>query len=151
MEANEAAGDRAQAHPLVLGQVGQVHRALDAPVLVLLDEQDVDDPDHAALPDATQLGEDPAGCLELVEPDHEHLAGSGDALLDHPQRGEAHRRDSRAGDRCASIPDPDQGAQAHEHENQQDRDEDRPRADLADERLPVGRDPGDDRDVQGEV
>ena len=58
LEADEAARDGAQALPLVLGQVGQVHRVADAAVLVLLDEQDVDDPDHAALPHPAQLGHD---------------------------------------------------------------------------------------------
>ena len=48
LEADEAARDGAQALPLVLGQVGQVHRVADAAVLVLLHEQDVDDPDDAA-------------------------------------------------------------------------------------------------------
>ena len=46
-ETDESAGDGAQALPLVLRQVGQVHRVADAAVLVLLDEQDVDDPDDA--------------------------------------------------------------------------------------------------------
>ena len=72
-----------EAHPLVLGQVGQVHRVLDAAVLVLLDEDDVDEADHAALPHPAQLGHDPAGRLELVEPDHEHLDRAGHVLVCH--------------------------------------------------------------------
>ena len=79
----EPAGDRAEAHPLVLGQVGQVHRVLDVAVPVLLDEDDVDEADHAALPRPAQLGHDPAGRLELVEPDHEHLDRAGHVLVCH--------------------------------------------------------------------
>ena len=83
VEADEAARDRAQAHPLGLGQVGQVHRVLDAAVHVLLDEQDVDDPDDAALADPAELGQDLARRLELVEPDHEDLDRARDVLLAH--------------------------------------------------------------------
>ena len=83
MEADEAARDRAEAHPLVLGQVGQVHRVLDAAVPILLDEDDVNEADHAALARPAQLGHDPAGRFKLVEPDHEHLDGTGHMLLCH--------------------------------------------------------------------
>ena len=83
VEPDQPAGDRAETHPLVLGQVGQVHRVLDAAVPVLLDEDDVDEADHAALPRPAQLGHDPAGRLELVEPDHEHLDRAGHVLVCH--------------------------------------------------------------------
>ena len=83
VEPDQPAGDRAEAHPLVLGQVGQVHRVLDAAVPVLLDEDDVHEADHAALPHPAQLGHDPAGRLELVEPDHEHLDRAGHVLVCH--------------------------------------------------------------------
>ena len=83
LETDEAASDGAEALPLVLGQVGQVHRVADAAVLVLLHEQDVDDPDDAAPSDPTQLGHDPPGRLEPVEADHEDLDRTGDVLLAH--------------------------------------------------------------------
>ena len=82
-EADETAGDGAQAHALVFGEVGQVHRVLDAAVGVLLDEEDVDDADDTAPAHPAQLGEDAAGGLELVEADDEDLDRSGHVLVSH--------------------------------------------------------------------
>ena len=83
VETDEGAGDGAQAHPLGLREVGHVHRVLDAAVGVLLDEEDVDDTDDAALPHPAQLGHDAAGGLEPVEADDEDLDGTGDVLVAH--------------------------------------------------------------------
>ncbi len=83
LEADERSGNCAKALPLLLREVGQVHRVADGAALVLLDEQDVDDPDDATASDSTQLGHDATGCLELVEADDEDLDRTGYVLVCH--------------------------------------------------------------------